>query len=571
MKKTIIKCLLSILILLSGVASPNTIFADDSHTHTVPGYPAFVFTEWNSSTSLPTDFGSYYLTQDITLSDDAIVNETIYICLNGHVVNLNENHIVVNKGIRLGIFDCQETVHEGYVDATGLWHLSEVGHPTDGETSKTINGGIITGGNGNNGGCIEIKSDAGSIGQVFLLGGTLAGNSATNNGGAIYNNGYFEMQGGSIVNNDAECGGAIYNNKAANVKYNSKELSDNVAVNGGAVYNDVQGELLIKSLTIKNNIASGKGGAVYNNGYLEIISDTFNGNEAAYGGAIYNCSNSRAEITSSSITGCTASDNGGAIYNEVHSGDDLKTVVIGGNVSITGCEATNNGGAIYNLGSFGLENVSITNNKVTSSSGKGGGIYQGGSLFVGDTLKVISNKVDNTINNVFLCDGKFVTVGSGYDVKVPAEGMQVGITMANPGVFTSNIASDYANYFLSDDAAYRVKHNSDNKLQLVSSTIVINEDTSENYASLAVAISEVGNGQTLKLLDDNSETIEVSKEIEFIINKNSFNNNATITAGSGYKLSKSGEDEITYKFTKKIDPVSPDRSYKIPNTGIDKA
>lgn len=64
------------------------------------------------------------------------------------------------------------------------------------------------------------------------------------------------------------------------------------------------------------------------------------------------------------------------------------------------------------------------------------------------------------------------------------------------------------------------------------------------YASLQDAIADVANDGTIKLLEDGSAT--VSEAISFTIDPGNFQ--ATITAGSGYEMTQSGN---TYTFTKK--------------------
>ncbi len=202
---------------------------------------------------------------------------------------------------------------------------------------------------------------------------TISGFKADNNGGAIYNNGgIFTSTGGLTINNCS-------------------------AVNGGAIYNipSDSNTLSLAKITAESCIATENGGAIYNyNSSVDIGEGTFNNCSAIKGGAIYNDSSIidilNIAITKLSVDGCTATDNGGAIYNFNYSmqiGEGTVnncSAVEGGalysepyednvlNIAITklyvdNCTATGNGGAIYNynsvltIGGGTIENCSAVN------------------------------------------------------------------------------------------------------------------------------------------------------------------------------------------------------------------
>ncbi|MCQ2386353.1 MAG: phage baseplate upper protein, partial [Clostridia bacterium] len=56
------------------------------------------------------------------------------------------------------------------------------------------------------------------------------------------------------------------------------------------------------------------------------------------------------------------------------------------------------------------------------------------------------------------------------------------------------------------------------------------------YRSLADAISEVKNGETIILTKDTDERIVISREVSFKIDSNGYKNNVTIVAGRGYTV-----------------------------------
>lgn len=96
---------------------------------------------------------------------------------------------------------------------------------------------------------------------------------------------------------------------------------------------------------LTGNTAAGNGGAIYNIGTLNLTS-AFTGNQAVYGGALFNCAMST--LNNTIFDANTANDgSGGAIYNG------------GGTLNITGCTFTQNvatkGGTIFNDGGTSTE------------------------------------------------------------------------------------------------------------------------------------------------------------------------------------------------------------------------
>ena len=118
--------------------------------------------------------GSYYLSGDVVYSGTEItVSGEVILCLNGHKLNLNKQHISVGSGASLTLCDCST-------------------------------GGVLTGGSGSKGGGVYV----GGGGTFTMTGGSIAGNTA-NAGGGVYvdEGGTFTMEDGSINNNQATSGG----------------------------------------------------------------------------------------------------------------------------------------------------------------------------------------------------------------------------------------------------------------------------------------------------------------------------------------------------------------------------
>ena len=264
------------------------------------------------------------LLQDITATsaDSALVVESsanggmeIVLDLNGHVLNrglvkedgttISNNHgsvIEVAKGGELTIDDSDtDNPHDGFVDASGVWHLDADGHPTEGETAETIKGGIITGGTGrfydgyHNGGGIFLH------GKLTLDNGNITGNKTPDDGGGVYSEGTFVMNGGELL-------------------YNNCMNSD---ARGGGVYN-VGGIFTMKDGVIRNNTAGAGGAGIVNFG-----------------------SKARTDIKAGMILNNEvlkwSPDAGGtgiANYQGTLSleSDDKKEIVVTGNTSTVGCD-----------------------------------------------------------------------------------------------------------------------------------------------------------------------------------------------------------------------------------------
>ena len=109
--------ILSLLLALMLIVSvfPTTAFAGsdgDAHTHHDK-----TFQPWTATDSLPTTPGSYYLTNDVTLSSTWYVPDgTTNLCLNGHGIRYSSYvtgcAISINVNAALNLYDCDtETQH----------------------------------------------------------------------------------------------------------------------------------------------------------------------------------------------------------------------------------------------------------------------------------------------------------------------------------------------------------------------------------------------------------------------------------------------------------------------------
>ncbi len=547
----------------TGLQTNQTLYTISLHSHKELDIEFIGWDGGAEHNSLPTKAGNYVLIFDITLTSVWNVPEgTTNLCLNGHVINANGGAfsvITVNAGATLNLYDCDTTtVHNGYVDANGLWHLDATNEHSGLEDEKDIIGGIITGGTGfitagnkTVGGGVYING-----GEVTMNGGTITGNTATQygggvfiasgnftmNGGAVANNkatsygggvsafgGKFDMLKGDIIGNYGEAGGGVMINTGVTFTMADGTVAGNKAGNtgGAGVMLNVSSIMNMNGGTISGNITTGNGGGIYNLGVLTMTDGTITENSGV----------------------------GGGVLNYGSYG----TITLGGSAKITG----NTGSNLYlmnttitlgtrehceNCGDTGLCSVCGGDGKHRTCHGSGCPMCGGSGICTA-------------------CGGagtcKYCVLGNG--VWTPTEDMSIGITLANDtGAFTIvGISADYSANFFSDNESYTVLFNAgtdadgDEYLELKECVAQIDETV---YGSLADAIEAVEDDETIVLLADNEETITISEEITFSIDAGDFTNSAAISAGEGYKLSTEESGTVTtYKVEKLVAQIGDEK------------
>ena len=276
-----------------------------------------------------------------------------------------------------------------------LFHVAASG-------SLTLNQVIVQGGNAVEGGAIY------NLGSLNLSGSTVRNNSATD-GGALYNLGTANINSSSVIggsagtlNTASSNGGGIFNNAGASLTIDGSAVSFNTAGSGGGIFNQgtttIQGGSTIASnnapsgggvitfasltitgngTTVRSNSATSGGGIFIVDGSVSVTSGAVIGgvggaNTANSGGGIYNSSNAASPLT---INGATVSYNTAA-----GSGGGINTIT-GATITssfITNNTAVNDGGGIYSTASG---NLTITGGGVQSNqAARGGGIWHGSNV-----------------------------------------------------------------------------------------------------------------------------------------------------------------------------------------------
>ena len=259
---------------------------------------------------------SYYLDQDVTLTDNLTVpeNATVTLDLNGFTLQGNGTGSVITVEGTLFIND-----------------------------SSTSGAGEITGGNAEYGGGIYI----GEYGKVEMNGGKISNNQASQYGGGVYlemRNASFTLKNGEISENTAVKGAGVYLDRYVSFTMEGGSVSNNTSSHsGGGVFASVSSKFNMSGGEISLNESTNNGGGVcVEGGYFTMSESAQVSNNVSkrQGGGVYVGSNGRFTVNSGKITDNTADGQGGGVYS--NRGDfELK------DVSITGNKTDTFGGGIY--------------------------------------------------------------------------------------------------------------------------------------------------------------------------------------------------------------------------------
>lgn len=371
--------------------------------------------------------GSYYLGASIVLTKDIVIEGNVTLCLNGNTITAaNDSRVftITNSG-SLTICDCGNTgkITGGKANEGGGVYVSSGG-------TFTMNGGTVSENEASHQGGGVFVSGGGTF---AMNGGEISGNTATGSGetdggGGVYTAGTFTMSGDSkISDNKAEkCYGGGVCVSGSNAKFTLKNgtLSGNSANFGGGVHVSANGlfEMNGGKIGDANSAASGGGGISLGGGNSTMSGGMISNNTAKYGGGAFI---SVGELTM---------NNGAAILsNKAERGGDGGGVYLSGGkltmnngATLSNNKADSNGGGVFlNTGDFTMRGGSISSNTAENS---GSCVYMGkenggGTMTLSGAVTITSNKD----SNVYLADGKTITIGSGFST-----GSKIGIHPEKP-------------------------------------------------------------------------------------------------------------------------------------------
>lgn len=215
-----------------------------------------------------TGFGS---SKSFAYLDDLIHNGEKEIVLNSDIKLGKKEEAKYSGGIKIDVDNLIIDGNGHTIDAKGKTRIFHVTGKNVIIKNVTLENGFTT-----------------SRGEILHNGGSVNAykNDTPTSGGAIKNKGELIIINSTISNNrTASNGGAIYNDKKGKLKITDSILSDNTAVDsynelrqsmGGAIHNN--GKLNIKNSTISNNITGSSGGAINNYGTLSLHNMEFDNN-----------------------------------------------------------------------------------------------------------------------------------------------------------------------------------------------------------------------------------------------------------------------------------------------------
>ncbi|REE24355.1 putative secreted protein (Por secretion system target) [Winogradskyella pacifica] len=308
--------------------------------------------------------------------------------------------------------------------------------------------GVVTGtGAPGNGGGLHVSGDS----TVDIVGGTVNGNNAAREGGGLWNGsgimttdnvlvdsnmalgaaaddggagifnngGTLNITNGSIISNNmatgASASGGGLLSTAGDVTVMDSTFDGNAANRAGGAIELIDGNLMFSNSIMSNNdvdglagtAAPGNGGGFHvtgMSGMITISTSTITGNAAANeGGGLWNQGGTMMTVSMSTVDNNTAAE-GGGIYNNTGSITSVMTSTISGNSAlVSGGGLTNNGA------SLDLNAVTVAKN---STDGIGGGIDAVNTVTLKNTIVALNTAVTGTDVSGMLTSNDFNLIGS---------------------------------------------------------------------------------------------------------------------------------------------------------------
>ena len=252
-------------------------------------YGGAIYRKFNAN--MPNTTGGTFNMYGGVIKNNTAKNGGAYFSTTGGTINMTGGTISGNKATQ-----SDNNAGGGAIYLRGSGTINISGNAEITGNSSSLDGGAILMGWGainisgsvkinNNaasrwGGAICLRQDSNQVTALYMQGGEISGNKASQEGGAIHavdKDCLFFLYDGKITGNTSKDGGAIYLNQEPSALYmNGGEISGNTATgNGGGVYIYRSGSVCeLYGGKIENNKASGNGGGIYinpsNNGLLRV-------------------------------------------------------------------------------------------------------------------------------------------------------------------------------------------------------------------------------------------------------------------------------------------------------------
>ncbi|MDE0778357.1 MAG: hypothetical protein OSB43_18920, partial [Nocardioides sp.] len=288
--------------------------------------------------------------------------------------------------------------------------------------------GNAAGSNPGNGGALHLSG----AGTVLVSGGRVVDNTASAEGGGLWNSapGSMEVAQVTVTGNTAagaaadNGGGGLYNDGGTMmVRGSSLESNDatGAAGSGGGILNNL-GDLTVVNSTIDSGSANRAGGAIEaNEGTTTIVRSSLESNSAGAapgnGGAVHLTGPGAVVVRASSFGANTASAEGGALWNSVGGTMSIERSDIVGNTA-SGADADQGGGGVYtDGGDLFIVDSDIRENSADGAAGSGGGVLNNQA-----TVEIVSSTLMN--NNA-------VRAGGGVEANAGSTTIRAGSVLSN--------------------------------------------------------------------------------------------------------------------------------------------
>ena len=408
-----------------GVTAEGEVQIPEAHSHSATQHDCehcdetVTWDAWGDAeeekTSLPVTGGHYYLVSDIKPAAQTKLTGTtdVVLCLNGYSIDseaLSATTLYVQDSAKLTISDCT-----AYTDAEGVFHAGAI---KNGEGWGAMSGAIYAKNNCavaiynciftanvlkkndnsdiSKGGAVQLRGDkAGAAPTLHLENVLFDSNTSGASAGAVCIAGstttpVVTVKDCVFTNNTALDGSAIFA-KNADMTITGCRFENNIA----------QGGKLVVTRSGKSTEIASLGGTVYSyGGVLKMKECTFEGNEAAAGGAVYiDSTTTAAEIEKCTFENNTATGaSGGNIRLN-------KATVTMDKCTMTDNIGKNSGGSAIHAGGGNcqvtLNDCVITGNKSTGT----GNTYRGGVYMTNASDKLTVSGATVIDNNIVAADG----------------------------------------------------------------------------------------------------------------------------------------------------------------------
>ena len=293
--------------------APRKAAAAETHTGDHGGYTLPEGATWQGVSSLPSDSGNYYLTQNVTINSTWSPANGTVLCLNGYGISMTNNGPVIHvqPDVTFTLCDCNGSQNR---------YTHGITHDGNGRGAGVLVGQSAT-----------TKDTAGTNTAVFnMYGGAIfnnypwkaSGENAASASGVLIGGGTFNMYGGKITGNgltdEESLGGGVFVANQGSFLMSGGEISGNHATEGGGVF--VGG-----SYGYHDFSASAGGTFTMSGGMITDNSGT--------GGGVYVSSDSNTSFTvsgSAQVTGNTGSN----VYLGEYNGQS-NTIIVNGTLDST--------------------------------------------------------------------------------------------------------------------------------------------------------------------------------------------------------------------------------------------